>query len=84
MQGGTYGRRTGRARSQRVTIGSSLCAGVGTDDPASASSIVDNHRLAKRVTQFLADDPHGHVDTAAWRKGHDHVDGPVGVTTDFR
>src|SRR5690606_17966871 len=51
----------------------------GTDHAASPRSILDDHLLAKTLTEEVRNEPPKCVGRAAWRERHDHVHGTLRV-----
>ena len=72
------------AKKQGVTI---RCAGAGrlrADHAARAWSVVDHHRLAQRLAEFVTHQTRDHIGRNASGKGHDHFDGAAGVARALR
>src|SRR5262245_50564227 len=66
----------GRHQQQRVTVRRRLGGGGRAERAASATAIVDHHRLAQARMQLLAEDAADNIGAAACRVWHDEPDRP--------
>src|SRR5262245_47803346 len=64
----------GRHQQQRVTVRRRLGGGGRAERAASATAIVDHHRLAQARMQLLAEDAADNIGAAACRVWHDEPD----------
>src|SRR5215469_6469122 len=66
----------GRHQQQRVTVRRRLSGGGRAERAASATAIVDHHRLAQARMQLLAEDATDNIGASACRVWHDEPDRP--------
>ncbi len=71
--------RGGAADEQRVAVGLRRCGRAAGERAAGARAIVDDHLLAERGRQLLADQPPHDIDRAAGRERHDQPDRARGI-----
>jgi hypothetical protein len=66
--------RVARVQQQRVAVGRGAAHRFAADAAAGAGAVVDDHRLAQRLRQFLGDDAAEHVGEAPGGPRHDDLD----------